>query len=335
MSRINERDGIELLKHGDAIELGRLADAKRRELFGDTVTFIVDRNINYTNVCKNECKFCAFFRRKDHKDAYLLTYDEILAKVKETVAAGGTQVMIQGGLYPDLGLEYYEKMLRLIRDKFPSITIHSFTATEIQYFAQQAGISVLDTLKRLQEAGLASLPGGGAEILVDEVRKRVSPKKIMTDDWLKVMECAHSIGMESTATMVIGLGETMAQRIEHMEKIRQLQDKTGGFRAFITWTYQPGNTELGGKKTSGWDYMKTLALSRLYMDNIKHIQGSWVTQGERIGQLTLGFGGDDLGSIMLEENVVRAAGTSYDMSINKMVNMIRGAGRKPAQRNTK
>lgn len=335
MSRINERDGIELLKHGDAIELGRLADAKRRELFGDTVTFIVDRNINYTNVCKNECKFCAFFRRKDHKDAYLLTYDEILAKVRETVAAGGTQVMIQGGLYPDLGLEYYEKMLRLIRDKFPSITIHSFTATEIQYFAQQAGISVLDTLKRLQEAGLASLPGGGAEILVDEVRKRVSPKKIMTDDWLKVMECAHSIGMESTATMVIGLGETMAQRIEHMEKIRQLQDKTGGFRAFITWTYQPGNTELGGKKTSGWDYMKTLALSRLYMDNIKHIQGSWVTQGERIGQLTLGFGGDDLGSIMLEENVVRAAGTSYDMSINKMVNMIRGAGRKPAQRNTK
>ena len=335
MSRINERDGIELLKHGDAIELGRLADAKRRELFGDTVTFIVDRNINYTNVCKNECKFCAFFRRKDHKDAYLLTYDEILAKVKETVAAGGTQVMIQGGLYPDLGLEYYEKMLRLIRDKFPSITIHSFTATEIQYFAQQAGISVLDTLKRLQEAGLASLPGGGAEILVDEVRKRVSPKKIMTVDWLKVMECAHSIGMESTATMVIGLGETMAQRIEHMEKIRQLQDKTGGFRAFITWTYQPGNTELGGKKTSGWDYMKTLALSRLYMDNIKHIQGSWVTQGERIGQLTLGFGGDDLGSIMLEENVVRAAGTSYDMSINKMVNMIRGAGRKPAQRNTK
>lgn len=335
MSRINERDGIELLKHGDAIELGRLADAKRRELFGDTVTFIVDRNINYTNVCKNECKFCAFFRRKEHKDAYLLTYDEILAKVKETVAAGGTQVMIQGGLYPDLGLEYYEKMLRLIRDKFSSITIHSFTATEIQYFAQQAGISVLDTLKRLQEAGLASLPGGGAEILVDEVRKRVSPKKIMTDDWLKVMECAHSIGMESTATMVIGLGETMAQRIEHMEKIRQLQDKTGGFRAFITWTYQPGNTELGGKKTSGWDYMKTLALSRLYMDNIKHIQGSWVTQGERIGQLTLGFGGDDLGSIMLEENVVRAAGTSYDMSINKMVNMIRGAGRKPAQRNTK
>ena len=334
MNRLSEREGVELLTHGDPIELGRQADAARRKLFDDTVTFIVDRNINYTNVCKNECRFCAFFRRQGHKDAYLLTYDEILEKVRETVEAGGTQVMIQGGLYPDLGLGYYEKMLRLIKTNYPSITIHSFTATEIQYFAQQEGISVLDTLKRLQDAGLASLPGGGAEILVDEVRKRVSPKKIMTDDWLHVMECAHSIGMESTATMVIGFGETMAQRIEHMEKVRRLQDKTGGFRAFITWTFQPGNTELGGERTSGWDYMKTLAMTRLYMDNVKHIQGSWVTQGERIGQLTLGFGADDLGSIMLEENVVRAAGTSYEMSINKMADVIRGAGKKPAQRDT-
>lgn len=332
--RLTEKQGEELLLHGDPIELGAQADAVRRQLFDDTVTFIIDRNINYTNVCKNECRFCAFFRRKEHKDAYLLTYDEILEKVRETAEAGGTQVMIQGGLYPDLGLDYYEKMLRRIKETYPSITIHSFTATEIQYFAQQAGLSVLDTLKRLQEAGLASLPGGGAEILVDEVRRRVSPKKIMTDDWLHVMACAHSIGMESTATMVIGLGETMAQRIEHMEKIRRLQDKTGGFRAFITWTFQPGNTELGGEKTSGWDYMKTLAMTRLYMDNIKHIQGSWVTQGERIGQLTLGFGADDLGSIMLEENVVRAAGTSYEMSIQKMADIIRGAGKKPAQRDT-
>ncbi|MBQ1866744.1 MULTISPECIES: cyclic dehypoxanthinyl futalosine synthase [Selenomonas] len=332
--RLTPEQGEKLLLHGDPIELGQQADAARRKLFDDTVTFIVDRNINYTNVCKNECKFCAFFRRKEHKDAYLLTYDEILAKVRETVECGGTQVMIQGGLYPDLGLDYYEKMLRLIKQNFPSITIHSFTATEIQYFAQQAGLSILDTLKRLQEAGLDSLPGGGAEILVDEVRRRVSPKKIMTDDWLHVMECAHSIGMESTATMVIGFGETMAQRIEHMEKIRRLQDKTGGFRAFITWTFQPGNTELGGEKTSGWDYMKTLSMTRLYMDNIKHIQGSWVTQGERIGQLTLGFGADDLGSIMLEENVVRAAGTNYEMSINKMADIIRGAGKQPAQRDT-
>ena len=262
-----------------------------------------------------------------------MTYDQILDKVKETVDAGGTQLMIQGGLYPDLGLAYYEKMLSLIKSRY-DITIHSFTATEIQYFAQQEGISVLECLKRLQAAGLDSLPGGGAEILVDEIRKKVSPKKIMTDDWLHVMECAHSIGMESTATMVIGFGETMAQRVEHMERIRQLQDRTGGFRAFITWTFQPGNTELGGEKTSGWDYMRTLAMTRLYMDNVAHIQGSWVTQGERIGQLTLGFGADDLGSIMLEENVVRAAGTAYDMSINKMAQLIRGAGKRPAQRDT-
>ena len=333
--RYTEKQGIEMLTSGDPIALGREANAIREKLFGNTVTFIVDRNINYTNVCKNECKFCAFFRRKESKDAYLLTIEEILQKVQETVDAGGTQVMIQGGLYPDLGLEYYENMLRSIREKFPSIVIHSFTATEIQYFAQQAGISIEDCLKRLQYAGLSSLPGGGAEILVDEVRKRVSPKKIMTEDWLHVMETAHKIGMESTATMVIGFGETMVQRIEHMEKIRQLQDKTGGFRAFISWTFQPGNTELGGEKTSGWDYMRNLAVSRLYMDNIPHIQGSWVTQGERIGQLTLGFGGDDLGSIMLEENVVRAAGTAYEMSINKMVDMIKGAGREAAQRDTK
>ena len=331
--RMNAKEAAELLSQGDPIELGRLADAERAKRFDDTVTFIVDRNINYTNVCKNECKFCAFFRRKEHKDAYLLTYDQILDKVQETVDAGGTQLMIQGGLYPDLGLAYYEKMLSLIKSRY-DITIHSFTATEIQYFAQQEGISVLECLKRLQAAGLDSLPGGGAEILVDEIRKKVSPKKIMTDDWLHVMECAHSIGMESTATMVIGFGETMAQRVEHMERIRQLQDRAGGFRAFITWTFQPGNTELGGEKTSGWDYMRTLAMTRLYMDNVAHIQGSWVTQGERIGQLTLGFGADDLGSIMLEENVVRAAGTTYDMSINKMAQLIRGAGKRPAQRDS-
>ena len=332
-SRLNEREAEALLLHGDPVELGRRADAERRKRFDDTVTFIVDRNINYTNVCVNECRFCAFFRRKESRDAYLLTYDEILEKVRETVEAGGTQVMIQGGLYPDLGLEYYEKMLSLIKSRY-DIAIHSFTATEIQHFARQAGISILDCLKRLQAAGLDSLPGGGAEILVDEIRQKVSPKKIMTEDWLHVMECAHSIGMESTATMVIGLGETMAQRVEHMEKIRRLQDRTGGFRAFITWTFQPGNTELGGEKTSGWDYMRTLAMTRLYMDNVAHIQGSWVTQGERIGQLTLGFGADDLGSIMLEENVVRAAGTAYDMSIKKMADLIRGAGKKPAQRDT-
>jgi len=333
--RMTAAEAAELLAHGDPFALGREADWIRQQRFGNTVTFIVDRNINYTNICVNECRFCAFFRRQGEKGAYLLSLEDILAKVRETAEAGGTQVMIQGGLHPELGLAYYEKMLRGIRESFPSITIHSFTATEILHFARQAGISVLDCLKRLQDAGLSSLPGGGAEILVDDVRRRVSPKKIMTDDWLAVMRAAHGIGMESTATMVIGFGETAAQRIEHMEKIRELQDETGGFRAFITWTYQPGNTELGGEKTSAWDYMKTLAMTRLYMDNVAHVQGSWVTQGERIGQLTLGFGADDLGSIMLEENVVRAAGTSYEMSVQKMVRMIKGAGRDAAQRDTR
>ena len=332
--RMMPAEAEKLLACGDPIELGRMAGKECSRRFGNRVTFIVDRNINYTNVCVNECRFCAFFRRRESKDAYLLSYGQILDKVREAVDAGATQVMIQGGLHPDLGLEYYEKMLRLIKENF-NIVIHSFTATEIQHFARQAGISILDCLKRLQEAGLDSLPGGGAEILVDEVRRRVSPKKIMTEDWLHVMESAHSIGMESTATMVIGLGESMAQRVEHMERIRHLQDKTGGFRAFITWSFQPGNTELAGEKASSWDYMRTLALTRLYMDNISHIQGSWVTQGERIGQLTPAFGADDLGSIMLEENVVRAAGTTYDMSIRKMVELIRSAGRMPAQRDTK
>ena len=330
--RLSEREAADLLTHGDPIDLGRAADAERRRRFGDTVTFIVDRNINYTNICVNECRFCAFYTKQDAEDAYLLPMEEILAKVGETAGAGGTQVMIQGGIHPDLPLSYYENMLRAIRERYPSIVIHSFTATEILYFAEKEGITIEDTLRRLQDAGLASLPG--AEILVDRVRRLIAPKKIMTADWLRVMWTAHKIGMESTATMVIGFGETMAERVEHMEHIRRLQEETGGFRAFITWTFQPGNTALGGEKTSSWDYMRTLAVTRLYMDNIAHIQGSWVTQGERIGQLTLGFGADDLGSIMLEENVVRAAGTQYNMSIKKMIDLIRGAGREPAQRDT-
>ena len=330
--RLTESDALKLFEGEDLLELAKTADAIRKKKFGDVTTFIIDRNINYTNVCKNECKFCAFWRRANQNGAYLLMHEEILQKVLETIEAGGTQVMIQGGLHPDLPLSYYEDMLRLIKKNF-DITIHSFTATEIQHFATCAGLSILETLKRLQAAGLDSLPGGGAEILVDEVRKKISPHKIMTDDWLNVMKIAHSIGMKSTATMVIGFGETLAQRLEHMEKIRRLQDETGGFRAFITWTYQPSKI-LGGEKVSAQDYMKTLAMTRIFMDNIEHIQGSWVTQGERIGQLTQTFGADDLGSIMLEENVVRAAGTSFEMSKQKMIDLIRSAGKIPAQRNT-
>ena len=332
--RLTQAAALKFFEEGELLELGKAADAIRKKKFGDVTTFIIDRNINYTNICKNECKFCAFFRRKNQSGAYLLTHEEILRKVRETVEAGGTQLMIQGGLHPDLPLSYYEEMLRLIKKNF-NITIHSFTATEIQHFARGTGLSILETLKRLQAAGLDSLPGGGAEILVDEIRKKISPKKIMTDDWLKVMRAAHSIGMKSTATMVIGFGETLTQRLEHMKKIRDLQDETGGFRAFITWTYQPLNTALGGEKVSAQDYMKTLSMTRIFFDNVEHIQGSWVTQGERIGQLTQAFGADDLGSIMLEENVVRAAGTSFEMSTRKMIDLIRSAGRIPAQRNTR
>ena len=331
--RLTNDAALKIFSEGDLLDLATQADNIRKKKFGDTVTFIIDRNINYTNICVNECKFCAFFRRANQKGSYLLTHEEILQKVRETVEAGGTQLMIQGGLHPDLPLSWYEEMLRLIKKNF-DITIHSFTATEILHFARREGLTVLETLKRLQAAGLDSLPGGGAEILVDDIRKKISPKKIMTDDWLNVMRAAHSIGMKSTATMVIGFGETLSQRLEHMEKIRNLQDETGGFRAFITWTYQPMNTALGGTKVSAQDYMRTLSMTRIFMDNVDHIQGSWVTQGERIGQLTLSFGADDLGSIMLEENVVRAAGTSFEMSTRKMIDLIRSAGRIPAQRNT-
>lgn len=331
--RLTREAALKIFTDGDFLELAKTADDIRKKKFGDVATFIIDRNINYTNICRNECKFCAFFRRANQKGAYLLTHEEILRKVQETVDAGGTQLMIQGGLHPDLPLEWYEKLLRLIKKNF-DITIHSFTATEIQHFANVAGISILDVLKRLQAAGLDSLPGGGAEILVDDIRKKISPKKILTDDWLSVMRTAHSIGMKSTATMVIGFGETLSQRLEHMQKIRDLQDETGGFRAFITWTFQPTNTALGGEKVSAQDYMRTLAMTRIFLDNVDHIQGSWVTQGERIGQLTLTFGADDLGSIMLEENVVRAAGTSFEMSTRKMIDLIRATGKVPAQRNT-
>lgn len=335
MSKIlKTSEGLEMLTTGDILELGQTANQVRQEMHPDSVvTFVVDRNINYTNICTSECRFCAFYRKEGHSEGYTLSEAVIYEKLQETIAAGGTQVMLQGGLNPALGLDYYVKLLQFIKKNF-DLVIHSFSPAEILHIAKQEGLSVVETLSRLKAAGLDSLPGGGAEILVDAVRQRVSPKKISAGDWLAVMEAAHSVGLETTATMVIGMGETYAERMEHMEKVRELQEKTGGFRAFIIWSYQPGNTELGGEKISAWDYLKTLSVARIYFHNIKHIQGSWVTQGQNIGQLTLAFGANDLGSIMLEENVVRAAGTAYQMSIDKMVELIRATGRKPAQRNT-
>ena len=333
-SRLQDDEAVELLTRGDLPTLGQAADAiRRRKHPGPYATFIVDRNINYTNVCKSQCKFCAFYRSNDAADAYVLSTAELYQKIAETIAAGGTQIMLQGGLHPELTLPYFENMLRGIKKQF-SITIHSFSPAEIVHMASLAGTSIQKVLHRLQAAGLDSLPGGGAEILDDAVRRRVSPFKIMTKQWLEVMEAAQRIGMGTTATMVIGMQETYRQRINHFRAIRELQDCTGGFRAFIMWTFQPGNTELGGEKASAWDYLRTLAVARLYFDNISHLQGSWVTQGQSIGQLTLAFGADDLGSIMLEENVVRAAGTAYQMSIEKMTDLIRTTGKIPAQRNT-
>ena len=269
--RLSEQEAADLLTHGDPIALGREADAERRRRFGDTVTFIVDRNINYTNICVNECRFCAFYTKQDAPDAYLLPMEEILAKVGETAAAGGAQVMIQGGIHPDLPLSYYENMLRSIRERYPSIVIHSFTATEILYFAQKEGITVEDTLRRLQDAGLASLPGGGAEILVDRVRRLIAPKKIMTEDWLRVMRTAHKIGMESTATMVIGFGETMAERVEHMEHIRRLQEETGDSARSSRGRFSPATPPLVGRRhragtTCGHSpsRVSTWTMSRIY-----------------------------------------------------------------------
>lgn len=334
MRIISQTEAAAMLAEADILDLGRQANAVREKIHpGNIVTFVIDRNINYTNVCTNECRFCAFYRSKDHSDAYLLPQHVIMEKIQETVDAGGTQIMLQGGLHPDLGLDYYLELLQKIKRAF-NITIHSFSPAEIAHMAQKSGLSINEALYRLKSAGLDSLPGGGAEILVDEVRQRVSPKKISAGGWLEVMEAAHNVGLETTATMVIGMGETYNQRIEHMEKVRALQQRTGGFRAFIMWSFQPGNTALGGGKVSSWEYLKTLAVARIYLNNFRHVQGSWVTQGQNIGQLTLAFGADDLGSIMLEENVVKAAGTSHNMSIDKMVNVIRAAGRIPAQRDT-
>lgn len=333
-SRLQDDEALELLSQGDLLALGQAADIiKQRKHPEPYVTFIVDRNINYTNVCKSKCKFCAFYRASDAADAYILSADELYRKVEETLAAGGTQIMLQGGLHPSLQLEYFEDMLRNIKARFP-ITIHSFSPAEIIHMADQAGISIHAALSRLQTAGLDSLPGGGAEILDDDIRRRVSPLKISANEWLKVMETAQRLGMGTTATMVIGMQETYRQRINHFRAIRELQDRTTGFRAFIMWTFQPGNTELGGEKATAWDYLRTLAVARLYLDNIPQLQGSWVTQGQSVGQLTLAFGANDLGSIMLEENVVRAAGTSYQMSIDNMTALIRATGKIPAQRDT-
>ncbi|HDH50771.1 MAG TPA: dehypoxanthine futalosine cyclase, partial [Nitrospirae bacterium] len=313
----------------------------RQELHPEgVVTFIIDRNINYTNICINRCSFCAFWRDGKNPEAYVLNKRTLFKKIRETLAQGGTQILIQGGLHPDLGLDYYIDLLRSIKKIF-SIHIHGFSPPEIYYIAKTAGLSVKKALLALREAGLDSIPGGGAEILSDRIRKKLSPKKIGKDKWLKVMEEAHRIGMKTTATMMFGSIEKPGDIIEHLDAIRRLQDKTGGFTAFIPWSFQPGNTEIDSRFTihdsrfytaTAVEYLKILALSRIYLDNVPNIQASWVTQGIKMAQIALRFGANDFGSTMIEENVVASTGVSYMVSIKDILKAIKSADFKPAQR---
>ena len=333
--RLDAAEGLALLEHADLLTLGELANSVRKRLHPERiVTFIVDRNINYTNICVNKCKFCAFYREADSPEAYILTKDEIFKKIEETIAQGGTQILMQGGVHPDLGIEYFEDLFSSIKKRF-SIQIHSLSPAEISFVAKKAGISILDALKRLRASGLDSIPGGGAEILVDRVRKKVSPNKIRWRDWAEVMKTAHGIGMLTTATMMFGGLETQKEIVEHLIRLREIQDVTKGFSAFIPWTYQPGNTELGGRSATAVEYLKTLALSRIMLDNFNNIQASWVTQGAKIAQVALEFGANDFGSTMIEENVVAAAGITFRMTRQEIVSIIKDAGYTPAQRDTK
>ncbi|MBU2602250.1 MAG: dehypoxanthine futalosine cyclase [Actinobacteria bacterium] len=334
--RLDDTDAVALLRSRDLLTLGRLAGQRRRtQVPGDRVTFIIDRNINYSNVCVTGCDFCAFYRSPDTEGAYVLSKDEIFAKVQETLDLGGTAVMMQGGHHPELDIAYYEDLFSSIKERF-EITIHSLSPPEVLHIASLSGLTVRDTLQRLRVAGLDSLPGGGAEILVDRVRLQLAPKKARTEPWLGVMREAHLLGMSTTATMMFGNVETLEERVEHLRRIRDLQDETGGFRAFIPWTFQGGNTALEGtvEPATAVDYLTTLAVSRLYLDNVANIQASWVTQGLKVGQTALLFGANDLGSTMIEENVVAAAGVSFSVGADDLVRAIRAAGFVPAQRRT-
>lgn len=330
-----------MFRSDDLIGIGMEADAVRRKLHPEgVVTYIIDRNINYTNFCTEYCSFCAFYRPLKGKlaaEGYILDFDTIYEKIRETIELGGTGVLMQGGLHPDLKIDWFERLLRGIKDCFPKVHLHCFSASEIIAIAEYSGLTIRDTIIRLRDAGLDSIPGGGAEILDDEVRHRVARLKCLTGDWLNVHRTAHQLGMRTTATMMFGVGETYEQRINHFQVIYDLQQETGGFTAFIPWSFQPKNTALGGRK---WDeatsveYLKLLAISRLFLDNIENVQASWVTQGLKVLQLGLRFGGNDVGSVMLEENVVRAAGTSNCTTEEELRHIIRDAGFKPVQRDT-
>ncbi len=337
--RLDAAEGVALLREGDLLTLGSLADgARQRKNPGRVATYIVDRNVNYSNVCVTNCAFCAFYRPPGHEESYVQSYEQIGERLQELDAVGGRQVLLQGGHHPELGIEWYEGLLRYIREQFPRINIHGFSPPEITFFSKTWGMDRKEVLRRFIDAGLGSIPGGGAEILVDRVRKKIAALKATTDEWLGVMEDAHGLGLGSSATMMFGHIESLEDRIEHLIRLREVQDRTGGFTAFIGWTYQSPNTKLARKvpaMAGGHEYLKTLAVSRLMLDNFDHVQGSWVTQGPKIGQLSLSFGADDLGGTMMEENVVSAAGASFCMPIERIETLIRDAGYEPRRRTTR
>lgn len=315
----------------DLLTLGRWANYVRRQRHPEAcVTYVVDRNINYTNICVSGCRFCAFFRPPGHPEGYVLSWEELDRKLTETKALGGTGILLQGGLNPALPFSYYEELVRFIRQA--GLQVHGFSPPEIAFFAKTFNLTIATVLARLREAGLSSVPGGGAEILVDRVRQHVAPGKGTTAEWLRVMAEAHALGLRSTATMMFGHIETRAERLEHLQRLRDLQDRTGGFTAFIPWSFQPGGTALGGTATDVVDYLKTLAIARLFLDNVDNLQVSWVTQGAKVAQIALEFGANDFGSTMIEENVVAATGVGYRLSREEIIRQIQGAGYQARQR---
>jgi cyclic dehypoxanthinyl futalosine synthase len=339
-NRLTNEEALDLIQNASLIDLGKMASAKKLELHPEKITtFVVDRNINYTNICWVDCKFCAFYRHAKDDDAYVLTYEEIDQKIDELLEIGGTQILFQGGVHPKLRIDFYEDLVSHIHTKYPMINIHGFSSIEITYIAKISKISYSEVIKRLKAKGLASIPGAGAEILNDDVRDIIAPKKHDVKDWLEVHRQAHLLNVKSTATMMFGTVETDEQIIEHWQKIRDLQDETGGFRAYIMWSFQSAHTKLAKElpnipAQSSNRYLRLLAVARLYLDNFPNIQSSWVTQGSYIGQMALQFGANDLGSTMMEENVVSAAGATNTMNQSEMIDLIRDIGENPAKRNT-
>ena len=335
MDRLTRASALDLYLNAPTAELGRMADAVRRQKHPEgAVTYIIDRNVNYTNVCIEKCAFCAFYRDVGHTDGYTLSFAEIFRKIEETIALGGGQLLLQGGHNPDVPLQWYLDLFSQVKERYPSFKLHALSPPEVIHISRLSGLSTKEVLRQLIAAGLDSVPGGGAEILVDRVRKLLHCyHKATADQWLDVMREAHQFGLRTTATMMYGTVETVEERLEHMFRLRELQDETGGFTAFIAWSYQPEHTELGGTEATGVDYLRTLALARLMLDNFDNLQSSWVTQGGKVGQMSLAYGANDMGSVMIEENVVRAAGAEYCMDEFEVVRNIESAGLAAKRRN--